>query len=59
MEDGDVAETLNPWAVALFRTLETVDPKSAPEQSGVRRSGSTRRPNARRPGATGSTEPRA
>jgi hypothetical protein len=33
MENGDVAETLSTWAVALFRTLETVDPKSAPEQA--------------------------
>ena len=33
MENGDVADTLSTWAVALFKTLETVDPKSAPEQA--------------------------
>jgi hypothetical protein len=34
MEAGAQGAVLNPWGVRLFRTLETVEPKSAPEQSG-------------------------
>jgi len=33
MEAGTAGEALNPWAVALFRTLETADPQTAPEQA--------------------------
>jgi hypothetical protein len=33
MEAGTLGETINPWAVQLFRTLRTVDPKTAAEQS--------------------------
>ena len=33
MEAGTAGDTLNPWAVALFRTLKIADPKSAPEQA--------------------------
>jgi hypothetical protein len=32
MEDGSTA-AINPWGVALFRSLRTVNPKTAPEQS--------------------------
>src|SRR5437870_5763595 len=33
MRDGRIGDTINPWAVSLFRTLKSVDPKTAPEQS--------------------------
>jgi hypothetical protein len=33
MEDGTIGDKLNPWGVALFRTLKTADPRTAPEQS--------------------------
>jgi hypothetical protein len=33
MGSGTEAPPINPWAVALFRTLETVDPRAASEQS--------------------------
>ena len=32
-EAGEPIEDLNPWGVELFRTLKTVDPKAASEQS--------------------------
>lgn len=33
MEDGTLGEELNPWGVALFETLETVEPQTAAEQA--------------------------
>jgi hypothetical protein len=33
MENGSQRDTVNPWGVALFRTLQGVEPKSAAEQS--------------------------
>jgi hypothetical protein len=33
MRDKTLGDTLNPWSVALFHTLKTVDPKTAAEQS--------------------------
>jgi hypothetical protein len=33
MQDGKGGDTINPWAVALFRTLKLADPKSAAEQA--------------------------
>jgi hypothetical protein len=33
MEAGTQGSTINPWAVALFDTLEEVDPTTAPEQA--------------------------
>ena len=33
MEDGTEGDAFNPWAVPLFRALETVEPKTASEQS--------------------------
>ena len=33
MESGSAGETLNPWAVSLFRSLRTTDPQSASEQA--------------------------
>lgn len=33
MESGTLGEDLNPWAVELFRTLRTVEPETAAEQS--------------------------
>jgi Protein of unknown function (DUF4239) len=33
MEDGTIGDTINPWAVALYGTLRTVQPGSAVEQS--------------------------
>ncbi len=33
MEDGAAGDTINPWAIALFRSLHLADPKTAPQQS--------------------------
>ena len=33
MESGTLGEDINPWAVELFRTLRTVEPQTATEQS--------------------------
>lgn len=33
MESGDAIDAINPWAVVMFRTLRTVEPKSASEQT--------------------------
>jgi hypothetical protein len=33
MESGTLGEQVNPWGVELFRTLRTVDPQTATEQS--------------------------
>ena len=33
MEAGTLGDTLNPWVVAMFRTLKTVEPRSASEQA--------------------------
>jgi amino acid transporter len=33
MRDGTLGDTVNPWGVELFRTLQGVEPKSASEQS--------------------------
>ena len=33
MEAGTEGASINPWAVALFDTLEQVDPTTAPEQA--------------------------
>ena len=33
MEDGTQTDTVNPWGIALFRTLRTVDPQTSSEQA--------------------------
>ena len=33
MQDGAAGETINPWAVAMFRSLRTAQPRAATEQS--------------------------
>jgi hypothetical protein len=33
MREGTIGDTVNPWGVALFQTLQTVEPESATEQS--------------------------
>ncbi len=33
LESGTTGESLNPWAVALFRSLKTVEPEAASEQA--------------------------
>jgi len=33
MEDGDLGDTINPWAVALFRTIRTAETTTPPEQA--------------------------
>jgi hypothetical protein len=33
MEDGSEGDTINPWAVALFRSFQGTEPKAASEQS--------------------------
>jgi hypothetical protein len=58
MWDGKGGDTINPWAVALFRSLKFARPVTAGEQAAYG-SGSIRPRTARRPGATGSTAPKA
>ena len=33
MEDGSIGNTVNPWGLEMFRTLRSVVPQTAPEQS--------------------------
>ena len=33
MERGDGGDTINPWSIALFRSLQRTDPRTGPEQS--------------------------
>jgi Protein of unknown function (DUF4239) len=33
MQDGTQSDAMNPWGLALFRTLRTIDPRTASEQS--------------------------
>jgi hypothetical protein len=33
MENGTIGDDLNPWAVAMFRTIRTVDPETPSEQA--------------------------
>jgi amino acid transporter len=33
MRDGTIGDTVNPWGIELFRTLKTVQPQTAAEQS--------------------------
>ena len=33
MQDGTQTDAMNPWGVALFRTLRTIDPRRASEQA--------------------------
>jgi Protein of unknown function (DUF4239) len=33
MEDGEGGDTINPWSIALFRSLQLVNPKAATEQA--------------------------
>ena len=33
MQAGTLGDTVNPWGVAMFRTLKTVEPRSAAEQT--------------------------
>jgi hypothetical protein len=33
MEDGTQTDAMNPWGVALFRTLRAVEPRTAGEQA--------------------------
>jgi hypothetical protein len=33
MEDGTIGDAINPWSLALFRSLKLVDPQTAVEQS--------------------------
>ena len=33
MENGTQADAVNPWGIALFRTLRTIDPRTASEQA--------------------------
>ena len=58
MEDGTIGEDLNPWAVKLFETLQTVDPRHPPSRPPTA-NGSTSGPTGKRPAATESTAPSA
>ena len=33
MESGDLGEALNPWGVALFRTIRAADTSTVPEET--------------------------
>jgi hypothetical protein len=33
MDDGTIGDTINPWGVAMFRTIQGLDPRTASEQS--------------------------
>ena len=33
MQDGTIGDSINPWGVALFRTISSVEPETASEQS--------------------------
>ena len=33
MQNGTQSDAMNPWGIALFRTLRTIDPRTAPEQA--------------------------
>jgi hypothetical protein len=33
MEDGTIGDSVNPWGIALFRTLQTVQPEGASQES--------------------------
>jgi hypothetical protein len=33
MEEGTLGDVINPWGVAMFRTLQTLEPKAASEQA--------------------------
>ena len=33
MQNGTRSDAMNPWGIALFRTLRTIDPRTAPEQA--------------------------
>ena len=33
MEDGKAGDTINPWTIAMFKSLKLVDPKTAGEQA--------------------------
>ena len=47
MQAGTISDLANPWALAMFRTLKTVEPQSAASRR-LTRSGSTSAPTARR-----------
>jgi hypothetical protein len=36
MESGTLGDAFNPWGIALFETLRTVQPESASEQAATR-----------------------
>ena len=33
MRDGTIGNTINPWGVAMFKTIKTIEPKTASQQS--------------------------
>ena len=55
---GTAGASRNPWSLAMFRTLETIDPKTAAEQSAYDR-WLDQRATASRRATTGSTAPSA
>ena len=57
MEDGSLGEDINPWAVAMFRTLQGAE-LGTPTRRRPTRSGSTRPRPAKRRARTASTVPR-
>ena len=54
MQKGTQTDAMNPWGVALFRTLRTVDPRTAPSRRPTR-NGSISASTARRRAALEST----
>lgn len=58
MEAGTIGDDLNPWAGALFQTIQGVSPATPAEQIAYGTSSTNGRP-AKPPGRTGSTAPSA
>ena len=57
MEDGDLGNAVNSWGIALFRTIETVEPDGAAEEAAYAKwLDQTSAP--RRHGSIGCTAPR-
>ena len=59
MEAGTLGNSFNPWGVAMFRTMQKVEPKSNAEQDGVRQMVRPEIAIARTRASTVSTGPRA
>ena len=59
MEDGTLGEDINPWGVAMFRTLQDVELELARRGGGLRQVARPDVGRGRRPARTASTAPPA